>query len=548
MFGTIRKHQSWLWGIIVTLTIVSFVVFYGTGSQRSDFSTQQSFGTLYGRRISREDMLNARRAAEISEKLQGRNRRTGDIQQDTMRYLLIDSKVKQLGIVVGDDAVAKAIKEMLKDRRTGAFDYDAVMKNVTLQTGITEADFVEHMRGELARMHLVEVVTASSKFVTPREAENEFRRENEEVSTSAVFFTKDEFTSAAPISPDLITKFYSNRIANYRIPDRTVLDYVTFGIGKHLEAARAEFIKQGTAITNRFEEIYAQNGPDAFRDKEDKPLSKEAALARFKEDTMEKLALSGAHKEAIEFYNSLNEKRTNALTAELFERLAAAKGLSVQTTTPFASTDQVPGLEEVTQLTAKAARLTPQIAYTEPLIGSTMVVIPFLKQRLPSEIPPFSAVKDRATADYRENEAIQAASVAARAFLAAATNTVDGKKKAFADVAKEHNRPVQTLPPVSAAAQSLPGLDPRMEIYSLKSRVLALPVGETASITIRDGVAIVNVTGRKQPDDAMVKATLNTFIAELRQSRQNQAFSDWLTAEQNRSGVASLLKNQDGGN
>ena len=33
MFGTIRKHQTWLWAVIITLTIISFVVFFSPYSK-----------------------------------------------------------------------------------------------------------------------------------------------------------------------------------------------------------------------------------------------------------------------------------------------------------------------------------------------------------------------------------------------------------------------------------------------------------------------------------------------------------------------------------
>ena len=43
MFGTIRKHQTWLWGIIIVGTVVSFVIY---------FSPNARFGMSGGRRNS----------------------------------------------------------------------------------------------------------------------------------------------------------------------------------------------------------------------------------------------------------------------------------------------------------------------------------------------------------------------------------------------------------------------------------------------------------------------------------------------------------------
>src|SRR5689334_14766948 len=62
MFGTIRKHQTWLWTIIATVTIVSFVVFFnpnnrGVGSSRGP----ANFGSINGERITEEDYRNAQK-------------------------------------------------------------------------------------------------------------------------------------------------------------------------------------------------------------------------------------------------------------------------------------------------------------------------------------------------------------------------------------------------------------------------------------------------------------------------------------------------------
>ena len=544
MFGTIRKHQRWLWTIIVILTIVSFVIFYGSG-QRNSSSARQNFGTIYGRPISRDEIMAARHSAEIAERLQGRNRRPANITVATYEFLLMSEKIKEMGIVVGDDAVASFLQEQLKDPKTGAFNYDSVMPSITQQLGVTEADLIEHFRGELARKQLIQAVSAPSLLVTPREAESEFRRENETVATSGVFFTADEFKSGITLSPDKIAGFYSNRVAQYRIPERTVINYVLFGIGKYLEASKAEFNKQGAAITNHFEQVYAESGPDAFRDANDKVMTKEAAFAKYKNDTLEKIALNFARNEAVGFYASLNEKRTNAVTPELFQQLAVAKGLVVQTTAPFSASDKIPGLEDVTQLSSKVAALTKTIPYSEPLIGSTFVVVPMLKQRMPSEIQPFETIKDLVTSDYRQDEAVRAASTAAQAFHAAVTNTAGGKT--FESVANSQSRTVVALPPVSAAMQTVPGLDPRIDAFALKGRVLGLNTGDVAFIRIREGAAVVKVTGRKAPEDTIVKAAINGFTSELRQQRQYQAFIEWFEGEKERSGLAKQLQKQDVG-
>src|SRR5215813_15508471 len=61
MFGTIRKHQTWLWAVIITLTIISFVVFFSPYSRMNNNGRQMSsnFGSINGERISEDDFRRA---------------------------------------------------------------------------------------------------------------------------------------------------------------------------------------------------------------------------------------------------------------------------------------------------------------------------------------------------------------------------------------------------------------------------------------------------------------------------------------------------------
>ena len=55
MIGTIRKHSKWLWLIIITATIISFV-FWGAGPSRMDNGNggraAGDYGSIYGKKIT----------------------------------------------------------------------------------------------------------------------------------------------------------------------------------------------------------------------------------------------------------------------------------------------------------------------------------------------------------------------------------------------------------------------------------------------------------------------------------------------------------------
>jgi hypothetical protein len=60
MIGTIRKHQQWLWIIIILAIIVSFVVYFSPNrTGLFDEEGSYNFGSIKGRPITREQFRNA---------------------------------------------------------------------------------------------------------------------------------------------------------------------------------------------------------------------------------------------------------------------------------------------------------------------------------------------------------------------------------------------------------------------------------------------------------------------------------------------------------
>ena len=61
MIGTIRKHQQWLWAIIITATIISFVIWTGNrGTHGPGEFGPADLGSVAGEKVSREDYTRAR--------------------------------------------------------------------------------------------------------------------------------------------------------------------------------------------------------------------------------------------------------------------------------------------------------------------------------------------------------------------------------------------------------------------------------------------------------------------------------------------------------
>src|SRR5688572_18612362 len=64
MFGTIRRHQNWLWAIIIAV-IISFVVFFSPTANLGDRGPSVNFGTIGGRPITQQDIAASRKETAL---------------------------------------------------------------------------------------------------------------------------------------------------------------------------------------------------------------------------------------------------------------------------------------------------------------------------------------------------------------------------------------------------------------------------------------------------------------------------------------------------
>ena len=110
MIGTIRKHSGWLWGVIMTATIISFI-WWGAGPSARTGSGRVSgdYGTMYGRKITQHDYVEVRNEFYIFYRIhygdwpdKNPNLSKDDLQREIYIRLLLNQKADALGIYVSD--------------------------------------------------------------------------------------------------------------------------------------------------------------------------------------------------------------------------------------------------------------------------------------------------------------------------------------------------------------------------------------------------------------------------------------------------------------
>ncbi|MCX6861219.1 MAG: SurA N-terminal domain-containing protein [Verrucomicrobia bacterium] len=537
MIGSIRKHSNWLWAIIVTAVIASFVIWSDAGGGRNSFDFGGSdFGKLYGRPITRDQLLKARTAVSVDDALRGGRARgaSADNERQVAELMVLQAKVKEMGIQVSDDAVGKYLRENFKDANTGTFNYDVFIQNLLQRTRIDESTFLEHIRQQVAIQHMVETVGAASRLVTPREVESDYRRDNERWVTKAALFSVSNRVASITAKPEELTKFYSNRIAYYRIPERSVLVYVRFDATNYIAEAESMISKEA-GFTNRLEEFYKQRGAEMFRDENDKVLSKEAALRKIRDEASSQGALGLARQAAVRFNDELGAL-TN-VTASSFAMTASKLKVPLRSTTPFRVGERIMGLETVQSLPQRVAGLNAETPYTEPLDGEGFVVIPMLQTKLPPEIPSFETVRERVLQDYKMDRARAATREAGEKFQAtAAAGLASGKR--FDDITSSEKVPVISVPEFTTAAQNVAGLDSRLNLYLVRNAATSAKSNGVSRYTESSDGGFVLYLEKKEPvSDEAVKLALPTALAEARQQRRMAVFQSWFASEFQKSGA-----------
>ncbi len=543
MIGTIRKHSSVLWWIVVVVVILSFVAWTGDGP--SSFTSVLNgpggrYGEVDGHRLTQDEIQATYRQLLLQDRLSERPRSMTDDQRESSAAQLafIDRKLRSMGIVADDDVLASVIRDAFRDQATGQSTYPTLIERIQAFNG-REEDYLSILRRQVEQSLLVNVLSVPDALITPREAEAEYRRENEQAAASAVFFISTNFLTSVTITPQGLGTFYTNRAQNYRIQEKLVLSYLKFSGTNHLATAEAELAKIPD-LTNRLEQAYASRPTNSFVDDQGVVLGKDAALVKLRSDAIRANAAARAAEVATEVYNDLAQ--INPAKPENLEIVAAKRGLKVEITQPFARGERPFGLDGIADLNTDLQRLTPELPFTEPVTAADGAYIIAVKTRIPSSIPPLKSIEPRVTDDYRRFLALEAARSAGQAFRNTVTNGI-AAGKTFTAIAAGQKHAVVDLPPFSPSMTMVPGLPAYADLGSLKDTAFALePSGVSGFTLSRDGGYVLFLKERKPVADEVLKAGLPAFLVEARGRRSGSPFSQWFTEEWEKSSVAAAFR------
>jgi hypothetical protein len=403
---------------------------------------------------------------------------------------------------------------------------DTFITKVLTPAGLTDADFARFVHHDLALQQLIGVMGLPGQLVPPQEAGGFYDREHQEISLQAVFFSASNYLSQVTATPDAVAEFYTNYLAAYRLPDRVQVNYVAFETSNFLAQAKAEWAK--TNFEEYVDATFRQNGLAAFPGVK----TEDDAKAQIRETLIKRRALADARDQANDFANVLFAM--DPPKAENLNVVAKQKGITVHTTAPFAADYGPTEFSAPADFTKKAFELSAEVPLAEPVVGSDGIYLLALARQLPSEIPPLEQISARVTGDFRFRSAGMLALNQGTNFVRSLQEQM-AAGKSFAPVCVAAGLTPQTLPAFSLSTAELPGFGDRDELNQLKQAAFTTPTGRASGfVPTSDGGFVVFVQSLLPVDEAAKNADLPQFLAQLRRTRENEAFNEWLTVEANR--------------
>lgn len=417
-----------LWAAFLVVIIFSFVVWGTQTVGRATRSGPENTlpGRLDGKAVPFEEFRNAWHSVYVGWALRiGQPPRVTDeldriIRREAWRRLAALREAERLGLKTTDDELVRFVQEMPFFQNNGRYDpqrYRFFLSQTLLQWGYTRGFFLEYIRGEITMDKLRRLVE-SAALVPSADIETEVSRLTDVLKVEYAVLSRSAVESEITVTEAEARAVYEANPTRYAEPPKVLVRAVFFSWEPHLE--RVAPIPEA-----RLEEYYQRNIAD-FRAPAPPPEGSDSGTASertlpFEEvrgtierKLREQAARTLAREEAEAFCNRLSPAITDRPPS--FDDAAAAAGLTPMSLPPFSENEPVAGFPPRSPLHRAAfdLRPTPDEYFSDPIGGEKGFYVLALQERIPSRVPAFEEVAERAMADARERRLTEALEQRAR--------------------------------------------------------------------------------------------------------------------------------------
>jgi len=267
--GFMRRHRWWLNWFLV-LVVAAFILLYVPAFLKTDTGAPgEVLADVGGMSITVGEFHKAyQRQRQMYERMyQGRldpaMLRSLGLEQQTLEGLvsqrLVALEAKRLGVRVDDETVARRLATSPEYQENGRFLGGPEIKRRLEMQGVSVEEFEESLRQRIMAEQLEALVT-DGVSVTPAEAEQEFRRRNEQVKLEYVLADAAKFRAGQAVSDDEVKARFDSAKETYRLPERRIVSYVLADEGA---------LASRVSVTDREIDAYYQAHRDEFKREEE---------------------------------------------------------------------------------------------------------------------------------------------------------------------------------------------------------------------------------------------------------------------------------------
>ncbi len=546
MFRTLRQHRTWLWGILIIVVIISFVIFFSPDVNRNPEAGAVTVGRMDGKPVDSDTFIAAYNEADLLYFLNNGQRpqegRGGwDRENEAKQRLILKDRAARAGIKVSPEAATIWLQSLpiFRDKQ-GNYSpalYERFVTISLLPNGYSRYMLEELAKSEMAIKQLITTMGLPGTMVSPRYATTSLQAQKEiYVVELATFPLSDFLASVENVAEADLQQYYTDRMASYRIPEKMQVHYIEFPATNYFDAGMALFTQKEKVSAAEFaDRIYKENDPELYVDEEGNTLSEAAAKEKIIAEIHKAYSLRSARAAAAEFINTYFA--AEKFSEQDYLEAAKAKGFTPKLSEPFSRADGKPEALDFPASFAQAAwNLSPTNAVIPPIVGQTNVYAICFAGKIESKTPEYSEVAGKVLEDYKKAKAVEACNAAARAFATSVTNRL-ASGKSFQEAASESKAQFMAIPEFTADAKGV-DIELPAQWWQIKNAVsfktapsVCSPIIPASPLSTNAVAAVVYLKERKPADPAVVEAELANHTKGLLADNLQSVFTDWFMVE-----------------
>ena len=551
MFSILRRNKTWLWGILIIVVIISFVIFF---SPDVDLTNRSEGGTatvayMDGKPVSYEEFQKAANEASIFYFLNygqwPQENRGWDLETQAKQRLFLKDRAAKQGIIATPQAAAAWLRDLpIFADKNGNYSPEIYEKAIPFfeQQGLSRYMLEEFAKSEVAIKQLMATFGLPGAMFSPRVIKNSLEKEKEIFSTEIAIFYNTNFIDQVNVIETNLMRYYTNRMSLWRVPEKTQVNYVNFASTNYTEAAIKKFEEDSkTTLDEYINKIYSEtDDPDSFVDKEGNKLSEDEAKKEMRDALVKDRSLRLARNAARDFINLYFNKEN--ITEEEFKNIATTNGLTVKLSEPFAVTDTPAELDITFSDVQRVFALSETNLYTPPIMGTNNVYAFFFSKKIEAYNPEYKNIQDKVLESYKESEAASKARLKARNFQQSLTNALANGEKTFEQLAQEANAKHITLPDFTSDATALDSEETiPLSIYQIKNNVSLLKAGQAGGmIPSTQAACVLYLKDRKPTAPDIIQQELPAYTKGLLAENLSSAFQEWFAVEYPKANIQTL--------